>query len=126
MIEVKINENVNKKVIKETLSRMGVANRKEMILYPSCYLYERDGKTFICHFKELFEIIANGFNNMTESDHKRKRSVIRCLVDWGLVSLLSDAEEYDLDAESEFVFVVPHKEKYRWKIWHKFRMPNED
>lgn len=123
MVEVFINEKVNKKIVIETLSRMGVANRREMILYPSCYLYEKDGRTFICHFKELFKIVANGFDNMVDSDYKRKRSVIRCLVEWGMIDV---PVEYDLDAESEFVFIVPHREKYRWKIWHKFRLVNEE
>lgn len=123
MVEVFINEKVNKKIVIETLSRIGVANRREMILYPSCYLYEKDGRTFICHFKELFKIVANGFDNMVDSDYKRKRSVIRCLVEWGMIDV---PVEYDLDAESEFVFIVPHREKYRWKIWHKFRLVNEE
>lgn len=117
MIEVVLK--TNEKVIKETLTRIGIANRREKILYPSCYLYSKNDKNYIVHFKQLFLLIRdNGYNNMSEEDLSRRNAVIFCLKNWGLL----DVNEDDITPHDKFVFVLPHEEKRKWKISHKFNM----
>jgi hypothetical protein len=107
------------KVIKETLSRMGIANKKRRLLYPSCYLVEHFGSYYIFHFKELFSLTrSNYYNNLSDEDINRKNSIVYCLKQWGLL----DVEESVIDPHDTFVFVLSHKEKDNYVISHKFNM----
>jgi len=109
----------DEKVIKETCNRCGIANKKQKILYPSCYLYEQDGTYYIAHFKELFMLTRdNGYNNISEEDITRRNAVIFCLKNWGLI----DVEEKEIEPHDIFVFVLPHKEKRDWRISHKINL----
>lgn len=106
-------------IIKETLSRIGIANKKEKILYPSCYLLEDDGKYFIFHFKELFLLRDDSvsYSNMTDDDLSRKVSIINLLEKWMLITI---HEKIEMD--TIYVFTIPYKYKAEWSIRHKFNM----
>ncbi len=119
MIEIKINENANDKIIRESLTRMGIQNRKEKILYPSCYLYEADGKFFIAHFKELFLLREKGYDDLTDEDIDRRNAIVSLLYDWGLIDLDGDFEQ--LNVVDKYVFVLSYKEKKNWTIKHKIK-----
>jgi hypothetical protein len=106
---------VDLKIIDETLSRMGIGNKKEKILYPSCYIYELNEVYYIAHFKELFQI-KNGYNNLTEEDNKRMNNIVSCLSDWGLLIIKYPNEIIDKNC---FVYILPFKEKWYWNIKHK-------
>lgn len=118
LVEVELAEGVDVKVIKETLSRMGIANKKEKILYPSCYLYEEDGCYFIAHFKELYALRENGFNNLSEKDLDRRNAIIFCLEKWGLIEVVYPEQ---IENHEMFVFILPYSEKHSWKINHKYK-----
>jgi len=108
------------KVVKETLTRIGIANKKKNILYPSCYLYQNFEEFYIVHFKEMFLLTRpNGYNNISEKDLERKNSIIFCMKNWGLIELV---DEQDIEPHNEFVYVLPFQEKKYWSISHKFNI----
>lgn len=110
-------------VIKETLSRCGIANKKKKILYPSCYLYEAFGVYYIAHFKQLFLLTRqDGYGNLSDDDIKRRNAIIFCLKNWGLV----DVNDDDINEHDMFVFVLPFKEKNCWTVCNKFNINNVD
>lgn len=114
MIEVRIKKSYG--IIKESLSRIGIADKKNKKLYPSCYLYENYEKFYIVHFKQLFLLTRNeSYDNMTELDYHRLKSIVDLLSGWGLVSPIKPLE-YD----PTFVYILPFKEKFDWTIVDKF------
>ena len=112
---LKVTLLVNEKVVKESCSRIGVGNRKTKVLYPSCYLIEREGQYYLAHFKELFLLKDGGYNDIQDEDIKRRNGVAFCLRKWGLI----DVEESDILPHDAFVFVLPFFDKKDWKIVHK-------
>lgn len=117
---VEVNLLSDTKVIKETLSRMGIANKKKNILFPSCYLYQNFERYYIVHFKEMFLLTrANGYNNISEKDLERKNSIIFCLENWGLISIIN---KDDINPHTEYVYVLSHNDKHNWTINHKFNI----
>ncbi|MEM4260966.1 MAG: translational repressor RegA [Candidatus Woesearchaeota archaeon] len=119
MIEVTLK--TDKKVIIETLTRIGIANKKKKIIYPSCYLYEKDGKNYICHFKELFKLTRkNAYDTMCEDDNLRLKATCFCLKTWGLL----EVDDSSIDPHNKYVFVLNFKDKPEWKISHKFNIKN--
>ncbi len=118
LLEVWLEDDVSEKIVIETLQRIGIINRKEKILYPSCYLYKKDDRYFLAHFKQLFLLEGNGYNNISQEDIKRLNSIAYCLFSWELIDVdLKKIEPYDTK-----VFVLPHKEKKDWKISHKYKI----
>lgn len=118
-IEIKLK--TKRQCIVETLERMGIANRKEKILYPSCYIFNIKEKDYILHFKQLFPLLRrNSYNNISEEDIERRNSVIYCLKDWDLI----DVDEKIIEPHNKFIFVLPYVEKNDWKIYHKFNLQN--
>lgn len=119
MIEIKLL--ADKKVIIETLSRIGIANKKKKIIFPSCYLYEQDDKIFIAHFKELFALTReNAYNNMCLDDELRLKATIFNLKHWGLV----EVDDSTIDPHDKFLFVLNFKDKSEWQISHKYNIKN--
>lgn len=116
---IEVIPKVDDKVIIETLTRIGIGNKVQKVIYPSCYLYKEDGRYYIVHFKELFLLTReNAYNSICEDDVLRKNAVIFCLKNWGLI----DIEEEKITPYNKFVFVLPHKEKNDWKISHKINL----
>ena len=121
---IEIEPLVDLNIIKETLSRIGIANKKAKILYPTCYIYPNFDKTYIVHFKELFLLTrSNGYNNMSLDDIKRKNSILYCLKEWRLINILN---EDLIEPHDEYVFVLPYKDKFEWTTEHKFNISNLD
>jgi hypothetical protein len=109
----------DKKVIIETLSRIGICNKDKKILYPSAYLWtDENNFTYIAHFKELFSKMkrSDSYNNMTFTDIKRRNAICFCLKNWGLIQII-DLEE--IENHNIYVFVLKHSEKDQWQINHK-------
>ena len=114
---LRIEPLVDKKIIDETLSRIGIANKKNKILYPSCYTFVNDDKIYLVHFKEMFILTReNAYNNICEEDIIRKNAVAFCLKNWGLINV----EDKDIEPHNKFVFVLSHQDREYWKISHKF------
>lgn len=119
MIEIIPKVNIN--IIEETLTRMGIVDKKNKILYPSCLLFKDiDSKYFICHFKEMFQLRKTkpSYDNMSEEDILRMNSVAVLLEEWDMLELIDFPEEID----TVYVSTIPYNEKYKWVIKHKFNI----
>ena len=120
MIEVKLNEPDDFLKVRETLTRIGVASRKEKKLYQSCHILHKQGKYFIVHFKELFALDGK-FANLTINDVQRRNRITRLLSDWGLISILKEESIQDI-APLNQIKVLPYKEKNEWKLEQKYNL----
>ena len=120
MIEVKLNEPDDFLKVRETLTRIGVASRKEKKLYQSCHILHKQGKYFIVHFKELFALDGK-FANLTINDVQRRNRITRLLSDWGLISILKEDSIQDI-APLNQIKVLPYKDKHEWKLEQKYNI----
>lgn len=116
---IEITPLVDIAVIKETLSRCGIVNKKQKILYPSCYLYEAFGVYYIAHFKQLFLLTKqDGYNNLCQDDLFRRNGIIFCLKKWGMIDVNDDLiEPHDM-----YIHILPFKDKSNWIISNKFNI----
>ena len=116
---LKIKLLADKKVIQETLNRIGISKKKKKVLYPSCYIYETEGEQFLVHFKQLFTLSRNdAYDNVSEQDILRRNSIAFCLKNWGLI----EVEDKFIEPHDSYVFVLPHDEKNEWTITHKINL----
>ena len=116
---LKVELLADKKVIQETLNRMGISNKKKKVLYPSCYIYEEDGEYYLVHFKQLFMLVRdNAYDNISEQDIVRRNSIAFCLKNWRLI----DIDDKFIEPHDSYVFVLPHNEKHDWQITHKINL----
>lgn len=121
LIEVKIAEEEDFLKIKETLTRIGVASRKEKKLYQSCHIFHKQGKYYIVHFKEMFAIDGKP-SNFTEEDKGRRNKIAELLQDWGLLKVVdSDRVKSPLASMSQ-IKIINHKEKSEWTLEAKYNM----
>tara|TARA_X000001036_G_scaffold13724_5_gene11719 strand:+ start:158 stop:562 length:405 start_codon:yes stop_codon:yes gene_type:complete len=118
MLEVKLKEPDDFLKVRETLSRIGVASRKEKKLYQSCHILHKQGRYFIVHFKELFALDGKG-TNISENDVSRRNSIASLLSDWGLVEIIGDSEP---KAPLSQIKVISFKEKHEWTLETKYNI----
>ena len=116
MLEVTLNEPYDFLKVRETLSRIGVASRKERTLYQSCHILHRRGRYFITHFKEMFKIDGKQ-TNLSENDLQRRNTIAKLLQDWGLVNIVSGLGE---TAPLSQIKVLSYKEKGDWTLETKY------
>lgn len=117
-IEVRIGEEDNFLKIKETLTRMGVASKKDKTLYQSCHILHKQGKYAIVHFKELFELDGKT-SDFSDEDKSRRNLITKLLSDWGLVNIV-DPEKLRPLAKMNQVKVLPFSQKNEWNLVHKY------
>ena len=118
MLEVKLKEPDDFLKVRETLSRIGVASRKEKKLYQSCHILHKQGKYYIVHFKELFALDGKD-TNLNENDISRRNSIAGLLGDWGLVEIVGDSEP---KAPLSQIKVIAFKEKDEWILETKYNI----
>ena len=118
MLEVQLNEPDDFLKVRETLSRIGVASRKERKLYQSCHILHKQGRYFIVHFKVLFALDGKRAN-ITENDIARRNTITNLLKDWGLVTLVGEMGE---QAPLSQVKVLSFKEKNEWELETKYNI----
>ena len=118
MLEVQLNEPDDFLKVRETLSRIGVASRKERKLYQSCHILHKQGRYFIVHFKELFALDGKRAN-ITENDIARRNTITNLLKDWGLVTVIGEMGE---QAPLSQVKVLSFKEKNEWELETKYNI----
>ena len=118
MIEVTLKEPDDFLKVRETLSRIGVASRKERKLYQSCHILHKQGRYYIVHFKELFALDGKD-TNITENDVSRRNSIANLLGDWGLIEILGSAEP---KAPLSQIKVISFKEKGEWTLETKYNI----
>ena len=120
MIEVTLNEPDDFLKVRETLTRIGVASRKEKKLYQSCHILHKQGKYYIVHFKELFALDGK-YANLTVNDVQRRNRITRLLADWGLISVVLEDSIMDI-APLNQIKVLPYKEKANWVLEQKYNI----
>ncbi len=120
MVEVKLNEPDDFLKVRETLTRIGVASRKERKLYQSCHILHKQGKYYIVHFKELFALDGK-YANLTVNDVQRRNRITRLLADWGLIHVVSEESIQDI-APLNQIKVLPYKDKNDWILEQKYNI----
>ena len=101
MFEVELKEPDDFLKIRETLSRIGVASRKDKVLYQSCHILHKQGKYFIVHFKELFALDGKQ-TNLSENDIARRNTISRLLSDWGLVKIKGETDPFTTKSNKDY------------------------
>ena len=120
MVEVVLNEPDDFLKVRETLTRIGVASRKERKIYQSCHILHKQGKYYIVHFKELFALDGKK-TNLSQNDVQRRNRIVQLLVDWGLVSICALSQEKIADlAPLNQIKVLSFKEKGDWTLESKY------
>ena len=120
MVEVFLNEPDDFLKVRETLTRIGVASRKEKKLYQSCHILHKQGKYYIVHFKELFALDGKRAN-LTVNDVQRRNRIVRLLCDWGLVTVLNEDAVSDI-APLNQIKVLAYKDKGEWILEQKYNI----
>ena len=120
MVEVMLNEPDDFLKVRETLTRIGVASRKEKKLYQSCHILHKQGRYFIVHFKELFALDGK-HANLTLNDVQRRNRITRLLADWGLISVVKEDSVSDI-APLNQIKVLAYKEKQDWILKTKYNI----
>ena len=123
MLEVTLNEPDDFLKIRETLTRIGVASRKDQKLFQSCHILHKQGRYFIVHFKELF-LLDGKPSNLMSKDVERRNTIATLLADWGLISIL-DNSKLEL-APLRQIKVIPYKEKTQWELCPKYNIGNSN
>ena len=118
MLEVGLKEPDDFLKIRETLSRIGVASRKEKKLYQSCHILHKQGRYYIVHFKELFALDGKQ-TNLSDNDVARRNTIANLLRDWGLVTIMGSAEPV---APLSQIKIISFKEKNEWILETKYNI----
>ena len=122
MLEVTLNEPDDFLKVRETLTRIGVASRKDKKLYQSCHILHKQGRYFIVHFKELF-VLDGKPSTITENDIQRRNTIAVLLSDWGLVSI-NNNEQAKNRAPLRQIKVIAFKERDEWELCPKYNIGN--
>jgi hypothetical protein len=120
MVEVNLREPDDFLKVRETLTRIGVASRKEKKLYQSCHILHKQGKYYIVHFKELFALDGK-HANLTINDVQRRNRIAKLLVDWGLLDIVKPDAIFDI-APLNQIKVLSYKEKNEWILEQKYNI----
>lgn len=120
MVEVSLRQPDDFLKVRETLTRIGVASRKEKKIYQSCHILHKQGRYYIVHFKELFALDGK-HANLTSNDVQRRNRIINLLSDWGLISVLSPERTQDV-APLNQIKVLSYKDKGDWTLETKYNI----
>lgn len=124
MLEITLNEPDDFLKVRETLTRIGVASRKENKLYQSCHILHKQGRYFIVHFKELF-LLDGKKSNLEENDIARRNTIATLISDWGLISIDSPEKAQPV-APLRQIKIIPFKEKSNWELCPKYNIGNNN
>jgi len=125
LVEVTLNENDDFLKVRETLTRIGVASKKDKTLYQSCHILHKQSRYYIVHFKELFALDGKP-TDISDNDLSRRNAIANLLEDWGLVTLVN--ENSTKTPEPIFlsqVKILSHKEKHDWQLVPKYNIGNK-
>ena len=124
MVEVKLNEPDDFLKVRETLTRIGIASRKEKTLFQSCHILHKQGKYYIVHFKELFALDGKT-TNFTENDQARRNSIANLLAEWELVELVETDKSAEPTVPLSQLKILSFKEKDEWDLTPKYNIGNK-
>ena len=123
MLEVTLDEPDDFLKVRETLTRIGVASRKDNTLFQSCHILHKQGRYFIVHFKELF-LLDGKKSNLEENDIARRNTIATLMSDWGLLSIDNRDQAQPL-APLRQLKIIPFKEKVKWTLQPKYNIGNK-
>jgi hypothetical protein len=121
LVEVKLNIDEDFLKVRETLSRIGVASKKDKVLYQSCHILHKQGLYYIVHFKELFALDGKP-SNFAEEDIARRNTISNLLAEWGLVTLVEKEKTSAPVAPMSQIKIIPYKEKNEWSLVTKYNI----
>jgi hypothetical protein len=121
LVEVRIKDDDDFLKIRETLTRIGVASRKDKTIYQSCHILHKQGRYYIVHFKELFALDGKP-SNFGDEDKGRRNTIANLIAEWGLVELVDKNKSAEPVAPLSQVKVLPHKEKNEWNLVAKYNI----
>jgi hypothetical protein len=122
LVEVTLNEKDDFLKVRETLTRIGVASKKEKILYQSCHILHKRGQYYVVHFKELFALDGKP-TDITDNDLSRRNAIVNLLEDWGLVKVVNKKQtEVPAPIFLSQVKIISHKEKNDWQLVPKYNI----
>ena len=124
MLEVTLNEPDDFLKVRETLTRIGVASRKENKLFQSWHILHKLGRYFIVHFKELF-LLDGKKSNLEENDVARRNTIAQLMSDWGLITI-ENTKQLDPLAPMRQIKIIPFKEKDKWELCPKYNIGNKN
>jgi hypothetical protein len=119
LLEVTIAEEEDFLKIKETLTRIGVASKKEKKLYQSCHILHKRGKYYIVHFKELF-LLDGKQSDFSDEDKARRNTIANLLAEWNLIKIIDQDNFQEPRAPLSHIKILPHKEKADWVLESKY------
>jgi hypothetical protein len=121
LVEVKLKSDEDFLKVRETLTRIGVASKKEKKLYQSCHILHKQGQYYIVHFKELFAL-DNKPSNFSEEDVGRRNTIANLMAEWGLVDLVDVQKSKEPVAAMSQIKIIPYKEKNEWELVTKYNI----
>ena len=125
LVEIELQEDDDFLKIRETLTRIGIASRKDRTLYQSCHILHKRGKYYIVHFKELFELDGKP-TNFDENDEGRRNSIVNLLAEWGLLSIVDADKSAEPTVPLNQVKIISHKDKTNWNLVAKYNIGNKN
>jgi len=121
LIEVTLAKEDDFLKVRETLTRIGVASRKDKKLYQSCHILHKKGKYYIVHFKELFGLDGKP-SNFAEGDIARRNTIVNLLVEWNLIKVINGSKIEDPVAPLSQIKILPHKDRGDWELVAKYNI----
>ena len=119
LVEVSLADQEDFLKIRETLTRIGVASKKDKKLYQSCHILHKQGKYYIVHFKELFKLDGKS-SDFSDNDRSRRNTIVNLLKEWGLITVVKD-DEFE-EAPISQIKILSHKEKDEWELVPKYNI----
>lgn len=121
MVEVKLRSAEDFLKIRETLTRIGVASRRDKVLFQSCHILHKQGRYYIVHFKELFALDGKP-TNFSDEDKARRNTIANLLAEWDLIDVVDPERTKDPVAPLNQIKILAHKEKGEWKLEAKYNI----
>jgi hypothetical protein len=121
MVEVKLRSAEDFLKIRETLPRIGVASRRDKVLFQSCHILHKQGRYYIVHFKELFALDGKP-TNFSDEDKARRNTIANLLAEWELIDVVDPERTKDPVAPLNQIKILAHKEKHEWKLEAKYNI----
>ena len=121
LVEVTLNEQDDFLKVRETLTRIGVASKKDQTLYQSCHILHKQGRYYIVHFKELFALDGKPAN-ISENDVQRRNAIAKLLEEWGLVKIINPSIMDGRIAPIHQIKIISYREKEDWELVSKYNI----
>jgi Bacteriophage translational regulator len=119
LLEIRLKAEDDFLKVRETLTRIGVASRKDKTLYQSCHILHKQGRFYIVHFKEMFALDGKP-TNFSDEDKGRRNTIAKLLEDWGLVDIVNPDQASNPQTPLSQIKILPHKEKNEWILVQKY------